>query len=386
MQLAPLRGGANPRNLGPGYYEANPEAKAAQEERTSMWELAADIAAAGFADYIIIEEVIEFGHRDKDEPFAASHCERLQASLVALGFQTRVQVIQLGYLGGAQSRVRLVLSAAKLGRVLPEPLEPTHDFGKRGDYHTLGSGRPLNAADVDRYYHNRMAHRDSGGRGGGGGVGGGGRSGGRGRGKGRAGRGGGGGGRGNGVGSEAGDHRYKPAATLSDPLYGIGGLPRMLRAEGEQHTPWSGGGGGAHNQLRGDKPTLTNHWSLPLVPIDKDRAKVLSPGQCGKHLPTHLVPSDTGARSAKKTTAWYMNRFGRLRWSDQSATVTAQGPEPSHGCWYHPDLNGPRKETVLSVRETARLQTFSDKFVFESGYGASKVGDCARVHVQVEIS
>ena len=34
---------------------------------------------------------------------------------------------------------------------------------------------------------------------------------------------------------------------------------------------------------------------------------------------------------------------------------------------------------MLSVRETARLQTFSDKFVFESGHRASKGGMHASV-------
>jgi hypothetical protein len=55
---------------------------------------ALDITATRFADYILVEEVIEFGHRGKD---GASHCERLQAGLVAQGFQTRVQVVQLGW-------------------------------------------------------------------------------------------------------------------------------------------------------------------------------------------------------------------------------------------------------------------------------------------------
>ena len=45
--------------------------------------------------------------------------------------------LTVGYLGGAQSRIRLVLSAARLGRVLPDPLEATHVFGDIGDTHTL---------------------------------------------------------------------------------------------------------------------------------------------------------------------------------------------------------------------------------------------------------
>ena len=94
------------------YYDVDKEAGDAQEKRTNLWREAAAIARQKFADYVVVEEVPEFGCRKDTDGGAhrASHCERLQACLVAEGFQTRVQVVQLGYLGGAQSRVRYVLS------------------------------------------------------------------------------------------------------------------------------------------------------------------------------------------------------------------------------------------------------------------------------------
>ena len=202
-------------------------------------------------------------------------------------------------------------------------------------------------------------------------------------------------------------HHYKPAVTLADKRYGIGGLPPLLGAEGERETPiatrrrrwWrrsaenedrrrlinddddddddDGGGGGA----RADG-VLLNHWCMSVTASDRDRAAVIGPGQAGKDLPPGLVPVKTNARSKEKTNEWYNNRFGRLSWSDHAGTVTAQGPVPSHGSWFHPDFEDTyrRRGTVLSVRETARLQTFSDDFVFESGHGASKGGLRAAVH------
>ena len=141
-----------------------------------------------------------------------------------------------------------MLSAARLGRVLPEALRPTHLFGDN-DPHTMGSGRPYERMHVDRYYHTRMRHDGVDGAGGGGKTN-----------RHRSTRGGGGG-----HAAAAWKRNYLPANTLKHDVYGIGGLPPLNSACGDLKTPWPG-------SRRG---TLYSHWCAELGKTDAARAEAI---------------------------------------------------------------------------------------------------------------
>lgn len=52
--------------------------------------------------------------------------------------------------------------------------------------------------------------------------------------------------------------------------------------------------------------------------------------------------------------------YGRLRWGDQSVTITTRFDTPAGGRFIHPDLN-----RTITPREAARIQSFPDSFCFK---------------------
>lgn len=97
---------------------------------------------------------------------------------------------------------------------------------------------------------------------------------------------------------------------------------------------------------------LTNHTARKMSPLQYKRMSSLKPGQGLKDLPTEL-----------QTKGGYSGAYGRLTWDMVSPTITRWVFHPGSGRWGHP-----KDIRTLSLREIARIQSFSDDFVFEGSY------------------
>jgi DNA (cytosine-5)-methyltransferase 1 len=51
--------------------------------------------------------------------------------------------------------------------------------------------------------------------------------------------------------------------------------------------------------------------------------------------------------------------FGRMRWDEAAPTIRTEFFKPEKGRYLHPQAHRP-----ITIREAARLQTFSDAFIF----------------------
>jgi DNA (cytosine-5)-methyltransferase 1 len=87
------------------------------------------------------------------------------------------------------------------------------------------------------------------------------------------------------------------------------------------------------------------------------------PGGTWRDIPPHLLPDRF--RSMRRTDGTTL--YGRMTWDRPAYTMTTQFQNITTGCFIHPDETRP-----LTVREAARVQSFSDDFVF-NGALSSKV-------------
>lgn len=99
---------------------------------------------------------------------------------------------------------------------------------------------------------------------------------------------------------------------------------------------------------RGTDGSLTDHQERKLRPQQQARYHALQPGQGLPDLPAHLRPK-TG----------YSGAYGRLTQDMIAPTITRWCFHPGSGRFGHP-----AEPRILSIRELARLQGFSDDFVF----------------------
>lgn len=91
-----------------------------------------------------------------------------------------------------------------------------------------------------------------------------------------------------------------------------------------------------------------NHESAPLRPKQLERYESLAPGEGIKNLPDHLRPK-----------SGYSGAYGRLDFSNPAPTITRWVFHPGSGRYGHP-----REFRIITMREAARLQGFTDDFEF----------------------
>lgn len=104
------------------------------------------------------------------------------------------------------------------------------------------------------------------------------------------------------------------------------------------------------------KTILYNHIAPRLSNLEKEMVKHIPPGGNWKNIP-HNIPSkrlEQIRRSGGRTTY-----YGRLRYDRPSYTISTYFHRIGNGCYIHPEQDRP-----ISIREAARLQSFSDSFVF----------------------
>lgn len=113
--------------------------------------------------------------------------------------------------------------------------------------------------------------------------------------------------------------------------------------------------------LRTGSTKLTNHIARALSPIQLSRARVLTEGQDARDLPPELAP--------KKH---YSGAYGRLYWDKPARTITRWVFHPGSGRFFHPI-----QDRTITIRETARLHSYPDRFHFLGSYTdmASQIGE-----------
>jgi DNA (cytosine-5)-methyltransferase 1 len=104
-----------------------------------------------------------------------------------------------------------------------------------------------------------------------------------------------------------------------------------------------------------------NHTPRTLAPVQFERLASLQPGEGLKNLPDHLRPK-----------SGYSGAYGRLTKDMVAPTITRWVFHPGSGRFGHPV-----DTRVITIREAARLQSFSDTFEFTGTYTqqAGQVGN-----------
>ena len=106
--------------------------------------------------------------------------------------------------------------------------------------------------------------------------------------------------------------------------------------------------------LRGDTTIVANHAAPRLAPINLKRMKYIPEGGSWRDVPFELLPK--GMKRARRCD--HTKRYGRLRKDGLSSTILTKC-DLHWGAFIHPE-----QDRALSVREAARLQSFSDAFKF----------------------
>jgi DNA (cytosine-5)-methyltransferase 1 len=100
--------------------------------------------------------------------------------------------------------------------------------------------------------------------------------------------------------------------------------------------------------IRGSAESVANHKLKVLSPIQQQRYDSLQPGQGIKDLPAAIRPK-----------GGYSGAYGRLDESCLAPTITRWVFHPGSGRYGHPV-----ESRIITMREAARLQSFSDDFEF----------------------
>ncbi len=111
--------------------------------------------------------------------------------------------------------------------------------------------------------------------------------------------------------------------------------------------------------LNGTLPA--NHYCMQVSSINKDRIAAIKQGEDWRNMPVRLLPERYFATRASDQKGSY----GRLLWDWPAYTITNLAYNVTSGPFTHPEYDRP-----LSVREAARLQSFSDEHVFFGKIGS----------------
>lgn len=112
-------------------------------------------------------------------------------------------------------------------------------------------------------------------------------------------------------------------------------------------------------QMRNGNESLQNHILHNHKPLTLDRISRIKSGNNWESLD-----------EKNKIKSVHSGAYGRMEWDEQSATITTRFDTPSGGRFIHPTLN-----RNITIREAARIQSFSDDFIF---YG-NKTSICKQI-------
>ena len=154
------------------------------------------------------------------------------------------------------------------------------------------------------------------------------------------------------------------AAQASDSLFSsqeayvnveeaIGDLPTLQHGEGNNVMSYSKPISSKFQQLMRQNATiLHDHFARQLQETQVKRLESIVAGQGARDLPLELRPK-----------SHYSGAYGRLSWDDLAPTITRWVFHPGSGRFSHPV-----DTRTITIREAARLQSFSDDFVFTGSY------------------
>ena len=133
----------------------------------------------------------------------------------------------------------------------------------------------------------------------------------------------------------------------------IGDLPSLDHGAGREPCEY---GSPAQSEfqtmVRTDRGIVMNHVARELRPTQLERLASLKPGQGHKDLPDHL-----------RVKGGYSGAYGRLTKEMIAPTITRWVFHPGSGRFGHPV-----DTRTITMRETARIQSFDDSFVFVGSY------------------
>uniref|UniRef100_A0A7N0RBA2 Cytosine-specific methyltransferase n=1 Tax=Kalanchoe fedtschenkoi TaxID=63787 RepID=A0A7N0RBA2_KALFE len=273
------------------------------------------LAFLSFVDYfrpkfVLLENVRAFISFNKGQTFHLA-----LASLLAMGYQVRFGILEAGNFGVSQSRKRAFIWAASPEEILPEWPEPMHVFSTRGLQILL---------PADNQY---VAVR-----------------------------------------STANGAPFR-AITVRDT---IGDLPAVRNGASKTILEYENGPASwFQEKIRQRSKFLTDHISKEMNELNFIRCKKIPkrPGADWRDLSEEKVKLFNGQvvdlipgflpNTAKRHNQW-KGVFGRLDWEGNFPTsVTDPQPMGTVGMCFHPD-----QDRIVSVRECARSQGFSDRYKY----------------------
>jgi DNA (cytosine-5)-methyltransferase 1 len=142
----------------------------------------------------------------------------------------------------------------------------------------------------------------------------------------------------------------------------FGDLPSLSHGEGDDPTVYSVAPFTPYQvAMRNGAEHLHNHVARKLNPTQFKRLASIQPGEGAKDLPAELRPK-----------SHYSGAYGRLSKEMVAKTLTRWMFHPGSGRYGHPvDVR------TITIREAARLQSFSDDFIFTGSFtqASSQIGN-----------
>jgi DNA (cytosine-5)-methyltransferase 1 len=133
----------------------------------------------------------------------------------------------------------------------------------------------------------------------------------------------------------------------------ISDLPALKNGEGQSPAEYTDTPNNDFQELmRRNAVKLYDHVARELRPKQLARLSSLQAGEDARHLPKELAPK-----------SGYSGAYGRLSKESIAPTITRWVFHPGSGRFGHPE-----DYRVITIREAARLQSFSDDFIFSGTY------------------
>ncbi len=151
---------------------------------------------------------------------------------------------------------------------------------------------------------------------------------------------------------------FRSVETLFEERYitaweAISDLPALQNGEGYEPMPYIQPPLNDYQKtMRCESPVLFDHVTRKLNDKQLARVAAIQPGEGIKNLPDQLRPK-----------SGYSGAYGRLDFEMIAPTITRWVFHPGSGRFYHP-----RDNRLITIREAARLQSFSDDFRFQGTY------------------